>query len=31
MFTTTAEFSGLSSETYRNRIPHSELKILVKI
>ena len=27
----TAEFNGLSSETYGNEIPHSELKILAKI
>ena len=28
---TTAEFNGFSSETYRNEISHSELKILAKI
>ena len=28
---TTAEFNGLSSAIYRNRILHSELKILAKI
>ena len=28
---TTAEFNGLSSEIYGNGIPHSELKILLKI
>ena len=28
---TTAEFNGLSSEIYRNWIPHSELKILPRI
>ena len=28
---TTAKFNGLSSEIYRNGIPHSELKILLKI
>ena len=27
----TAEFNGLSSETYGNGIPHLELKILAKI
>ena len=30
MFTIKAEFNGLSSAIYRYRIPHSELKILVK-
>ena len=28
---TTTEFNGLSSEIYRNGIPHSGLKILAKI
>ena len=31
MFTTTAEFNGLSSAIYRNRILQSQLKILAKI
>ena len=31
MFTTIAEFNGLSSASYRNRILQSQLKILVKI
>ena len=31
MSITTAEFNGLSSEIYGNGIPHTQLKILVKI
>ena len=31
MFTTYAEFNGLSSAIYRNRIERSQLKILAKI
>ena len=31
MFTTDAEFNGLSSAIYRNWILQSQLKILVKI
>ena len=31
MIIRTTEFNELSSEIYRNKIPHSELKILAKI
>ena len=31
MFTTTAEFNGLSSASYRNMILQSQLKILANI
>ena len=31
MFSTNAEFNGLSSAIYKNGIPQSQLKILAKI